>query len=144
MNFTLDEIKDLMKTMQATGLGKFELAEGDFSLKLAAKSAPVVQTVAESAPVVAPAVTMDAPMAVAPQGNFVKAPIVGTFYGAPAPDKAPFVAVGQAVKKGDVLYIIESMKLMNEIQAEQDGVIADILVQNGDAVEYDQPILVLE
>lgn len=77
-------------------------------------------------------------------GNVVKSPIVGTFYAAPSPDKAPFVRIGDTVKKGDVIMIIESMKLMNEIQSDFDGVVKDILVSDGQAVEFDQPIMIIE
>ena len=79
-----------------------------------------------------------------PAGNVVKAPIVGTFYAASAPDKPPFVTVGQQVKKGDVLMIIESMKLMNEVQSDFDGTVAEILVKNGEPVEFDQPIMIIK
>lgn len=74
----------------------------------------------------------------------ITAPIIGTFYNRPAPDKQPFVTVGDRVKKGDVLCIIESMKLMNEIKSEFDGVVLKILVESGDVVEYDQPIFILK
>lgn len=77
-------------------------------------------------------------------GNVVKAPLVGTFYAASAPDKPPFVTVGKRVKKGDVLMIIESMKLMNEVQSDFDGVVEEILVSNGQAVEFDQPIMIIK
>ncbi len=77
-------------------------------------------------------------------GNIVKSPIVGTFYAAPSPDKPPFVRVGDEVKKGDVIMIIESMKLMNEIQSEFDGVVEKILVSDGQAIEYDQPIMIIK
>lgn len=79
-----------------------------------------------------------------PSGNVVKSPIVGTFYQAPSPDKPPFVKVGDTVKKGDVIMIIESMKLMNEVQSEFDGVVDKILVTDGQAVEFDQPIMVIK
>ena len=79
-----------------------------------------------------------------PAGNVVKAPIVGTFYAASAPDKPPFVTVGKQVKKGDVLMIIESMKLMNEVQSDFDGTVAEILVKNGEPVEFDQPIMIIK
>lgn len=79
-----------------------------------------------------------------PSGNVVKAPLVGTFYAASAPDKPPFVTVGKRVKKGDVLMIIESMKLMNEVQSDFDGVVEEILVSNGQAVEFDQPIMIIK
>ncbi|MBO5104813.1 MAG: acetyl-CoA carboxylase biotin carboxyl carrier protein [Ruminococcus sp.] len=77
-------------------------------------------------------------------GNIVKSPIVGTFYAAPSPDKPAFVKVGDKVKKGDVIMIIESMKLMNEIQSDFDGVVEKILVSDGQAVEYDQPIMIIK
>lgn len=77
-------------------------------------------------------------------GNIVKSPIVGTYYSAPAPGKAPFVTVGKTVKKGDTIMIIESMKLMNEVQSEFDGVVTKILVKDGEAVEYDQNIMIIE
>ncbi|MDE6091704.1 MAG: acetyl-CoA carboxylase biotin carboxyl carrier protein [Ruminococcus sp.] len=77
-------------------------------------------------------------------GNIVKSPIVGTFYAAPSPDKPAFVKVGDKVKKGDVIMIIESMKLMNEIQSDFDGVVEKILVSDGQAVEYDQPVMIIK
>lgn len=78
------------------------------------------------------------------KGKIVTSPIVGTFYSKPSPEKADFVKVGDRVKKGDVLFIIESMKLMNEVKSEFDGVVSKILVESGDGVEYDQPIMILE
>ncbi len=77
-------------------------------------------------------------------GNVVKSPIVGTYYAAPAPGKPPFVTVGQTVKKGDVLMIIESMKLMNEIQSDYDGTVTEIIAKDGQTVEYDQPIMIIK
>lgn len=85
----------------------------------------------------------DAAQSPAISGNVVKSPIVGTFYAAPSPDKAPFVRIGDSVKKGDVIMIIESMKLMNEVQSEFDGVVKEILVSDGQAVEFDQPIMII-
>lgn len=77
-------------------------------------------------------------------GNVVKAPIVGIYYSSPSPDKEPFVRVGDKVKKGDVIMIIESMKLMNEVQSEYEGTVKKILVENGAAVEFNQPIMIIE
>ena len=77
-------------------------------------------------------------------GNIVKSPIVGTYYRSPSPDKPPFVKVGDKVKKGDVIMIIESMKLMNEVQSEFDGVVERILVSDGQAVEFDQTIMIIK
>ena len=74
----------------------------------------------------------------------MRSPIIGTFYSAASPDKPPFVSIGQSVKKGDVLFIVESMKLMNEIKSEYDGMVRELLVQNGESVDYNQPIMVIE
>ncbi len=100
---------------------------------------PLVQTQVMQQP--AQAAQADVPEV---SGNIVKAPLVGTFYAASAPDKPPFVTVGKRVKKGDVLMIIESMKLMNEVQSDFDGVVEEILVSNGQAVEFDQPIMIIK
>lgn len=102
--------------------------------------APVMPAVPAAAPA-APAETPAAPKA--PAGKAIKAPLVGTFYAAPSPDQPPFVQVGDTVKKGDVVLIIESMKLMNEVTSDVEGVVQEILVKNGDAVEYDQPLMIL-
>ncbi len=93
-------------------------------------SAPVPQQAEPSAPV--------------PSGKAVKAPIVGTFYSAPSPDSKPFVSVGDTIHKGDTIFIIESMKVMSEVQSELDGVVREICVSNGDPVEFDQTIMVLD
>ena len=76
-------------------------------------------------------------------GNVVKSPIVGTFYAAPSPDAKPFVKVGDSVSQGDVIFIIESMKVMSEVQSEFTGTVKKILVNNGDALEYDQPVMII-
>ena len=85
-----------------------------------------------------------APAAAAVSGTKVTAPIVGTFYAAPSPDSKPFVKVGDRIKKGDVIFIIESMKVMSEVPSEFDGVVKEICVNNGDAVEFGQTVMVLE
>ena len=77
-------------------------------------------------------------------GKEVKAPIVGTFYAAPSPDSKPFVSVGDTIHKGDTIFIIESMKVMSEVQSELDGIVKEICVSNGDPVEFDQTIMILE
>ncbi|MBR3002679.1 MAG: acetyl-CoA carboxylase biotin carboxyl carrier protein [Clostridia bacterium] len=77
------------------------------------------------------------------EGNIVKSPMVGTFYSKPSPDSAPYVEIGQRVKKGDTLCIIEAMKLMNEIESEFDGVVKDILAQDGEAIEYGKELFVI-
>lgn len=100
-------------------------------------ASPAVSAAAPAAPAETPAVPQK------PAGKSIKAPLVGTFYAAPSPDQPPFVQVGDTVKKGDVVLIIESMKLMNEVTSDVDGVVQEILVKNGDAVEYDQPLMIL-
>lgn len=105
----------------------------------AAPAAPV----APPAPAAAPVADTPAP-APAVSGDEIKAPIVGTYYAAPGPDAAPYIQVGDRVKPGDVLCIIEAMKLMNEIEAEVSGTIREIFVENGQPVEFDQPLFLIE
>ena len=143
---SMECIDALIDKMLEKGIGRLAISEGDFKIEIetaAAKatvySAPV-QAVSVQA---APASSAEAAKPL-PCGKIVKSPIVGTYYSAPAPDKPPFVKVGQKVKKGEVLMIIESMKLMNEIASEFDGVVAEIFVENGTPVEFDQPIMRIE
>lgn len=151
-HMNLEFIQKLADLVADKNLGEITVQNGDSTITVKGKKA-AAQTVVESIPVAAaaplpaaPAVAAPAPevKAAAPAGKFVKAPIVGTFYAASAPDQPPFVKVGDQIKKGDVLFIIESMKLMNEVQSEIEGTVAEILVGNGEAVEYDQPILRVE
>ena len=143
LKISVGELKELMDSFKKSGIASLELADGDFSLSLTAvgqtevlpAAAPVIQTAAPAA--------ADAP-AEPPAGDIVTAPIVGTFYAAAAPDKPPYVTVGQRVEKGDVLFIIESMKLMNEVTSEHSGVVSRIFVENGQPVEFGQPILSIE
>ena len=148
------EIRELAKLVRECELSALEVNEGETRIRLertvpAAGVQEIVVPVAAPAtvPVPAPAAVPAAepaePVAEVPVVDFnqvtpVKSPMVGVFYAAPSPEKPPFVKVGDHVKKGDVLCIIEAMKLMNEITAEQDGEIADICVANGDVVEFGQ------
>lgn len=153
--FSIETIKELMDKMAKTHLGLMELEVGSIRLKLEAKQHPLPTVVAAPTAGVTEAASMVIPVEEEPEeatgpavsenptGNVVKSPIVGTFYAAPAPDKESFVKVGQQVKKGDVLFIIESMKLMNEVQSEFDGVVSQIYVKSGDGVEYGQPIMII-
>lgn len=104
--------------------------------------APVQAPVVETAPVQQSAPTQAS--ASKPSGKTIKAPMVGVFYQAASPEAEPYVTVGKTVKKGDTVCIIEAMKLMNEIQAEEDGTIKEILAKNGDIIEYGQPLFVIE
>ncbi|MCX8086317.1 MAG: acetyl-CoA carboxylase biotin carboxyl carrier protein [Rhodocyclaceae bacterium] len=151
----LRKLKTLIELVQNSGISELEISEGEEKIRIAkhVAAAPSVTTVnmsAMPAPMaVPPAPTFAAPSAAPepapaePEGHLVKAPMVGTFYRAGSPGAPPFVEVGQAVKKGDTLCIIEAMKLMNEIEADVDGVIKAILVDNGQPVEYDQPLFVI-
>lgn len=142
---------DLMDAVRQRNLSAFSLKCEDFQIRIKAQQAPVA--------VAAPAVAVGAPAAAAaPQaqpaaaspveesfsGTPVEAPLVGIFYSAPAPEEPPFIEVGQQVKKGDTLFIIEAMKTMNEITAPCDGTVSRILAQNGDMVEYKQVLVVIE
>lgn len=142
-HMNLEFIQKLADLVADKNLGEITVQNGDSTITVKGKKA-AAQTVVESLPVAAAAAPAPEAKAAAPAGKFVKAPIVGTFYAASAPDQPPFVKVGDQIKKGDVLFIIESMKLMNEVQSEIEGTIAEILVGNGEAVEYDQPILRVE
>ena len=139
------KIESLARLMQETGLTALELSEGETKLKLERRQEVIA---APAAPAAVPAVaagaqalgvTHEAPQP-AKEGTLVLSPTVGVFYSAPSPDARPFVEVGDQVKKGDTLCIIEAMKLMNEIPAEVDGTVAEICVGNGQVVEFDQPL----
>lgn len=109
-------------------------------LSFAPAAAGAVQTVQENPVQQSPAQTTQK---ASEKGSVVKAPLVGTFYSSPSPEKPPFAVVGQHIKKGDTIMIIESMKLMNEVQSDFEGEVLEILVENGQSVEYDQPIMII-
>ena len=148
--FSVENISVLADVMEEKNLEEITMEYDDAKLTLKAKRPcpppPMGGMMPAMAPMAAPAPAQAAAPAVAPQvsGNVVKSPIVGTFYAAASPEKPPFVTVGQQVKKGDVLMIIASMKLMNEVQSEFDGTVAEILVKNGEAVEFYQPIMIIK
>lgn len=148
--FDPELLEQLARILRDNDLGELTLEDGDKKLTIKGKK-PAPMPIPMPAPMGMPPVCPpaapqeDAPTApAAVSGTWVKAPLVGTYYAAPSPESEPFVTVGKRVKKGDVLMIIESMKLMNEVLCEQEGTVAEILVQNGDAVEFDQPILRIE
>lgn len=148
-NIDIETVEKLADIVSSRELSEITVTDGDKSVTIKGKKCPPPPPVMPmsvpmgvNAPVVPTAPTEDKPEAVS--GNIVKSPIVGTFYAAPSPDKPAFVKVGDKVKKGDVIMIIESMKLMNEIQSDFDGVVDKILVSDGQAVEYDQPIMIIK
>lgn len=153
----LKKIERLMELMKSYGVDELEVVSGEEKIRVRKPGAP--GSLVTSQPVVgvaAPAAVQTGPtLAVADipkppaapskgSRKVITSPFVGTFYRAPSPGAEPFVSVGQRVKKGDVLCIVEAMKLMNEIEAESECVIAEILIENGQPVEFDQPLFVLE
>ncbi len=155
----IQDIKALIEIVSATNISNFEMEKNGFSIKME-KGSPVqaIQQGQDMGMVVAPMSNpvqerlvpaqplAESPVSPAPAlstGTEVKAPLVGVFYGSPAPDQPAFVTVGTPVKKGDVLCIIEAMKVMNEITAEQDGTVQAVLVNNEDLVEYGQSLFVI-
>jgi acetyl-CoA carboxylase biotin carboxyl carrier protein len=147
----LRKLKKLIDLVQESGIAELEITEGEEKVKIVkggvvSISAPPIMAMPAAAPASAPA-----PAAAAAgetrdpgqDGHVVKAPMVGTFYRSPSPDAKVFVEVGQAVKEGDTICIIEAMKLMNEIEADASGVVKAILVENGQPVEYGQPLFIL-
>jgi acetyl-CoA carboxylase biotin carboxyl carrier protein len=143
----LRKLKTLIDLVADSGIAELEITEGEGKVRIV-KFSQTVQTVAYApemaAPAAQPAHAAAEPAApAAPAGHAVKAPMVGTFYRSPNPGSAPFVEVGQTVKEGQPLCIIEAMKLLNEIEADKSGVIKEILVENGEPVEYGQPLFVI-
>jgi acetyl-CoA carboxylase biotin carboxyl carrier protein len=146
----LRKLKKLIDLVQESGIAELEITEGEEKVKIVKGGAISVSSVAASPPAPAFEARPAAPSAAAPaepppgqEGPVVKAPMVGTFYRSPSPDAKPFVEVGQTVKEGDTICIIEAMKLMNEIEADASGVVKAILVENGQPVEYGQPLFIL-
>ena len=140
------DIKALMETFDSSDMTLLEYEKDGVKLKFKKQSAAHV-TVSDIMPakydeaeIKSGADIVALPNREAESGEYVRSPLVGTFYEAPSPDDEPFVKVGDTIKKGQVLGIVEAMKLMNEIEAEKDGVLKAILVKNGDVVEYDQPM----
>ncbi len=142
----LRKLKTLIDLVAESGIAELEITEGEGKVRIV-KFSQTVQPQAVAAPVampVAAAAAAPAPAAAAAvSGHVVKSPMVGTFYRAPNPGAAPFVEVGQTVKEGQPMCIIEAMKLLNEIEADKSGVIKEILVENGEPVEYGQPLFVI-
>ena len=158
----VEQVLELVKAVSDSELTEFKYEEDCVKLSLKKTSDRIVQVQAPAAPVAAPVIAPAPVPAAAPvsapagaeapaeasaegelKGNVVKSPLVGTFYAAPAEDADPFVKVGDSVKEGQVLAIVEAMKLMNEIESDFTGTVTEILVENGQAVEYGQPLFVI-
>ncbi len=147
----LRKLKTLIDLVAESGIAELEVTEGEDRVRIAkfspAPSPPAVAatiTTAHTAATIAANGTASALPALEPEGHVVKSPMVGTFYRSPSPGAASFIELGQAVKPGDTLCIIEAMKLLNEIEAEVGGTVKQILVENGQPVEYGQPLFIIE
>ncbi len=151
----LRKLKKLIDLVEESGIAEIEVTEGEEKVRITrttAAAAPIYAAPAPAAAAPVAAAPAAAPTAAAPAAapaardlsNAQKSPMVGTFYRAPGPNAAAFVEVGQQVKVGDTLCIIEAMKLMNEIEAEKSGVVKEILVENGTPVEYGEPLFIIE
>jgi acetyl-CoA carboxylase biotin carboxyl carrier protein len=143
----LRKLKTLIELVEGSGIAELEISEGEERVRITRSLASVSQPMYAAppvAPVAAPAAVPAAPAAPAePEGHVVKAPMVGSFYRSPSPGAKAFVELGQSVNAGDTLCIIEAMKLLNEIETDQGGVVKAILVENGQAVEYGQPLFII-
>ncbi len=147
----LRKLKTLIELVENSGIAELELTEGEEHVRISRSSsiaAPMQQYYAAApqaapAPAAAPAVAAAPAAPAVPEGHVVKSPMVGSFYRSPSPGAKSFVDVGQNVNEGDTICIIEAMKLLNEIEADKTGVIKAILVENGQAVEFGQPLFII-
>lgn len=147
------KVKKLIELLEESGVAEIEIKEGEESVRISRNSPNAPMMMQAPAPQPFPQPAAAAPPAAAaaeeptgealPEGHVVKSPMVGTFYRAPSPGASPFVEVGQQVNVGDTLCIIEAMKLLNQIEADKSGTIKAILVENGQPVEYDEPLFVI-
>lgn len=151
----LRKLKTLIDLVSESNVSELEITEAEGKVRIvksapAQAAAPVTYTMAP-APVAAPAAPVAsvpavevAPAVAQPEGHTVKSPMVGTFYRASSPGAKPFVEVGDTIKEGETICIVEAMKILNEIEADKSGTVTQILVENGQAVEYGQPLFVIE
>ncbi|GLP95842.1 acetyl-CoA carboxylase biotin carboxyl carrier protein [Paraferrimonas sedimenticola] len=147
------KIKKLIELVQESGIAELEITEGEEAVRICRQGQVAAAPQVLQAPVAAAPAPAAAPAAPAPaaaeapavaSGHTLKSPMVGTFYTASSPGSAPFVEVGQQVNVGDTLCIIEAMKMMNQIEADKAGVVKAILVDNGEPVEFDEPLFIIE
>ncbi|TQV89147.1 acetyl-CoA carboxylase biotin carboxyl carrier protein [Aliikangiella coralliicola] len=149
------KVKKLIELLEESGVAEIEIKEGEESVRISRATAPIAaapmhySTAPAPAPAAAPAASSDAAAPAAPaaeevSGHQVKSPMVGTFYSASSPGAKPFVEVGDQVKVGDTLCIVEAMKMMNQIEADAAGTVKAILIENGEPVEFDEPLFIIE
>lgn len=144
------KVKKLIELLEESNIDELEIHEGEESVRISRNSgrvaaAPVAAPVYAAVPAPAPAAApVEAPAAAAePEGHILRSPMVGTFYRSPSPGAKAFVEEGQSVNAGDVLCIVEAMKMMNQIEADKDGVIQSVLLKDGEPVEFDQPLVTI-
>ena len=147
----LRKIKTLIELLEQSGISELEVKEGEESVRIARMPtgmgmhpAPYYAAPAAPAPAPAPSAAPAAPKPLADNRHLVRAPMVGTFYRSPSPGAKPYVEVGQTVKAGQVLCVIEAMKMLNQIESDKAGVVAEIVAENEKPVEFDQPLFVIE
>lgn len=142
----IQEMKELIQAVSNSNIDKFKFENDEYKITLEKNEAKIVTS--EDLPKVQEVCTVAAPEKdtdkAQVEGNQITAPLVGTFYAAPAEDADPFVSVGDTVKKGQVIGIVEAMKLMNEVESDYEGTVTDILVENGEMVEYGQPLIIVQ
>ncbi|MGS3142020.1 acetyl-CoA carboxylase biotin carboxyl carrier protein [Aeromonas sanarellii] len=152
------KIKKLIELVEESGIAELEISEGEESVRISRnfsgqvsvapqmmmQPAPVQQAAAPVAAAPAPAAAAAPAADAAPSGHLMRSPMVGSFYRSSSPEAKPFVEVGQHVNVGDTLCIVEAMKMMNQIESDKAGVIKAILVENGQAVEFDEPLFIIE
>ncbi|AKE60293.1 TPA: acetyl-CoA carboxylase biotin carboxyl carrier protein [Citrobacter amalonaticus] len=151
------KIKKLIELVEESGISELEISEGEESVRISraapagsfpmmqqAYAAPMMQQQPALSNAVAPAAEAPAAAAAEISGHIVRSPMVGTFYRTPSPDAKAFIEVGQKVNAGDTLCIVEAMKMMNQIEADKSGVVKAILVESGQPVEFDEPLVVIE
>ena len=145
------KVKKLMELLEQSGMAEIEIKEGEESVKISRfGNAPLMTSTVSQKPaaVVAPSKVESKSTTTSKSsevgGNLISSPMVGTYYSAPSPSAKPFITVGQQVKKGDTVGIIEAMKIMNQIEADQSGTVVEILVNDGEAVEFGQALIVLQ
>ncbi len=145
------KVKKLIELLEESGINEIEIKEGEEAVRISRGSSVQHVQVAQPQTVAAPASAVpaspapeaSAEQASTPAGHVVKSPMVGTFYRSPSPTSPPFAEVGKQVKAGDVICIVEAMKMMNQIEADKSGVIEAILVEDGEPVEFDQPLFTI-
>ena len=153
----LRKLKTLIDLVSDSNVSELEITEAEGKVRIVKSAPAVVQSYVAPAPVMAPVAAVAAPAVAAapaaaaepvaaaePSGHAVKSPMVGTFYRSSSPGAAPFVEVGSVVKEGDTLCIVEAMKILNEIESDKAGTVKEILCVNGQAVEYGQPLFIIE